>query len=426
MAMDKHYTLTYKGGLYTVPGNCLSIIGQATGCDVHVPNSSQYEDMVMAKIVPNRDAGGWHLVRLTTYYPIKVNGYDLNRVHYLNDGDVLEFPGRTFRFRIREGEQHVPSVTNIRGIGKMVWVIVAALIILAGVVGWQIYDIQHERITESMRSDIEMSLYTTTVDSLHLMRGDSIVDTYVYASSPVGTAFLTTDSLIVTARHCIQPWLNVFLPHEYSQIPHSVEWPVNKALFAETENQWTGSDLWRIESFLTFTDENGEAFALSSDDFKMNFDFDDIVELGDYYNAKFWRSISQRYSRVDMMLGDVAVAKAGKPGKIPLANKNEIEELLHNRGVKLTFVGHPESSVSGNRLDFKSDELRLPLQPLQNDSDRLFLISHEGGLTSGFSGGPVLVRDGTGFKAVGVISVVDDKNSNRSYSVPVSEVENIK
>lgn len=74
-------------------------------------------------------------------------------------------------------------------------------------------------------------------------------------------------------------------------------------------------------------------------------------------------------------------------------------------------------------LDFKSDELRLPMEEMAECPWRIFMIAHEGGLTPGFSGGPVIVRNGSGFKAVGVVSVVDAQNSNRSYSVPISELE---
>jgi len=258
---------------------------------------------------------------------------------------------------------------------------------------------------------------------LQLVYCDSIVDTYIYASSPIGTAFLTSDSLIVTARHCIQPWLNMVLPHEYASIPFMLEWPIEKALFAETENQLSGEDKWRIVSFITLTDEDGNSQSLSSDNFRMNFDSDDIVELGSYDEPKYWRSISHRYSRRDMMLGDIAVAKSDKAGNIALADKPELLKLLAHRGVKLTFAGHPESSVNGSLLDFKSDELRLPLEDMPECQGRIFLIAHEGGLTPGFSGGPVIVRDGSGFKAVGVVSVVDERNGNRSYSVPTSEIE---
>lgn len=421
--MDRHITITSRRGILSFPGNSPLTIGQMEGCDVLIRNHSKYEDVVFAKIMPTRDNGGWHIVKLSQYYPILINGNELNRVHYLQDGDVIEIKGHHFKFNIREGQQVAPAITHIHKAGKAVWGIIAAIFVILAFVAYQLYDNQRERITDAMKAEITASIFTTRVDSLQLTYCDSVVETYTYASSPIGTAFLTTDSLTVTARHCIQPWLNMALPHEYADIPKMTEWPIEKALLAETENQLSGEDKWRIISFITLTDEDGNSHSLSSDNFKMNYDADDIVELGSYYGPKYWRNISHRYSRRDMMLGDIAVAKSDKAGNIPIAHKSDLKKLLNHRGVKLTFVGHPESSVNGSLLDFKSDELRLPLEEMSESPGRIFMIAHEGGLTPGFSGGPVIVRDGSGFKAVGVVSVVDAQNGNRSYSVPTSEIE---
>lgn len=424
--MDRHFTIIYKGSILSFPGKSAVVIGQTPGCDVLLPNNTQYADVVFAKILPDWGGDGWHMVRCSGYFPIAINGSPLNRVHYLKDGDNIEVQGQHLRFNIREGEQATPSVTHIHKAGKAVWGIIAVICVILAFVGYQLFDNQRERITDAMKAEITASIYTTRVDSLQLTYCDSVVETYTYASSPIGTAFLTTDSLIVTARHCIQPWLNMVLPHEYANIPKMTEWPIEKALFAETENQFSGEDNWRIVSFLTLTDEKGNSHGLTSDDFNMNYDADDIVELGSYDEPKFWRSISHRYNRRDMMLGDIAVTKSDKAGNIPIANKSNLKKLLNQRGVKLTFVGHPESSVNGSLLDFKSDELRLPLEEMAESPGHIFMIAHEGGLTPGFSGGPVIVRDGSGFKAVGVVSVVDAQNGKRSYSVPTSEIELIE
>lgn len=424
--MDRHFTITYKQCILAFPGKSAVVIGQTPGCDVLLPNYSQYEDVVFAKISPNRDGDGWHIVKTSLHHSISVNGNRLNRVHYLNDGDVIEINSQHLRFNIREGEQTAPTVTHIHKAGKELWSIIAAICVVLAMVGYQLYDNQREHITDGMRAEITASILTTRVDSLQLLYRDSVVASYACESIPVGTAFVTTDSLIVTARHCIQPWLNMVVPTEYAKLPQMKEWPIEKALFAETENQLSGNDDWRIVSFLTLTDEAGYSLCLTSDAFKINRDADDIVELGSYYEPKYWRSISHRYSRRNMMLGDIAVAHYDRAGRIPLANKSELQNLLKHRGVKLTFAGHPKSSVNGSLLDFKTDELRLPLQEMAESPGRIFMITHEGGLTPGFSGGPVIVRDGAGFRAVGVISVVDAQNGNRAYSVPSSEIELIE
>lgn len=418
--MDKHFTLTGRNGIYTAGTNRVTVIGQKDGCDLKIINHSQYEDVIFAKIIPNRNGDGWHLVKVSTYYPILVNGIELNRVHFLQDGDNLEFPNAHFRFNIHDGEEFAPSVTHIHKNSKLSWFLAIAIVVIAIVVGYRIYDSQRDNLTESMKHQIEASLFTTRVDSLQLICGDSVIDSYAYASSPVGTAFLTSDSLLVTARHCIQPWLNQVSPEEYSKIPDMTDWPVEKVLFAETSNQLNDSIEYNIISYMTFTDENGDSFCISSIDFLINYDNDDIVELGTYSDTRYWRSISHRYTRRDMMLGDVVAAKFDKAGYIPLASSEDVRRLLAHRNVKLHFFGHPEAAVTGSSIDYKSDNLRVELS---EENGRISVLAHEGGLTPGFSGAPVIVRDGVGFKAVGVASVIDEKNQNRSYSVPSSEVE---
>lgn len=420
--MDKHYTLTGRRGIFVAVTDRTTIIGQMDGCDVKIINRTQYEDVIFAKIKPNKDDDGWHLIKATMHYPILVNGVEMNRVHYLQDGDNLEFPNATIRFNILDGKQNEPSVVHIHKNSLITWAILAMLVILAGIFGLQIYHTQRENLTAGMKAEIEASLFTTHVDSIQFVHGDSVIETYSYASSPVGTAFLTTDSLIVTARHCIQPWLNVVSPPDYAKIPSMTDWPIAKALFVETENQLNDNTEYRMVSYLTLTDEAGQSISISSDEFKMNYELDEIVELGSYDTPLYWRSISHRYTRQGMMLGDIAVAKTYKAGNITLAKANEMPE----HGSKLFFFGHPESGVNGNKLDCKTDELRLPIHQLEESPDHLFMLAHEGGLTPGFSGGPVIYRNSLGYKAVGVISVIDERNNARSYSVPTSEIKFLK
>ena len=176
---------------------------------------------------------------------------------------------------------------------------------------------------------------------------------------------------------------------------------------------------------MTLTDENGHQTVVSSDRFSLNTSNDDIVELGDYSTPFYWRSISHRYRRCDMMLGDIAATRFNRAGSIALADSTDLRRLLHE-GKRLTFFGYPVTGVNGARLEHCSDELRLPLSDLTEQPGRLMLLTHEGGLTPGYSGGPVIVRDRFGFRAVGIVSVVDDKRESRSYSVPSSEINTLK
>lgn len=420
--MDKHYTVSNRNGIYTAGSDCVTVVGQVAGCDIQIVNHTEYEDEILAKIIPNREKDGWHIVKVTGHWPILINGVEMNRVHYLADGDVIDFSNAHCVFNIKDGRQAEPTIVHIHKNSKKLWVLFAAIMILCVTVGWRIYSSGRYILADEQIAEIETSLFSTRVDSIQLLRGDSVIESYAYASSPIGTAFLTTDSLIVTARHCIQPWLNKVLPYEYASIPGNTEWPIKKALFVETENQLSGNDEYRLRAWLTLTDENDNSFTLTSDDFRINRDYDDIVELGTYDTPQYWRSISHRYHRTDMMLGDIAYAKSDRPGRIALASEEDIRKMLRQRRTKLYFFGHPESGIGNNSLDIRADELRMQGKELEGTREDVFMLAHDGDLTPGFSGGPAIMRSGSGFKAVGVISVTDERNGHLSYSVPTSEI----
>lgn len=423
-------TLRNKNQIFRAGSNAVVIVGQTSGCDLRIPNHTQYEDVVMAKIVPDVEANEWHIVRLTHYYPILINGIPMHRVHYLKDGDNIEFLDASYKFSLSEGDLAFPSLTYVGNSRKLIWGICAAFAVLAVVIGFLIFDRKSETLSSAQRTEIAESMYLLRVDSLHLMRGDTLVESYVYASAPTGSAFLTTDSLLVTARHCLQPWLNAVLPEDYATIPSLTDWPVSKALLAETQNQLNDSSDWRIVSFISLSSsadaENvRNTLTLTSDQFTIPTDHDEIIELGDYNSSYYWRSISHRYNREDMMLGDIAYAHFDRAGSIPLASEKEIRDNLMP-GTRLTFVGFPESSLGTPRLDFKTDELHHSLRDVNNMPGELFLLTHDGHLSHGFSGGPVLVRFGIGYKAVGIISLTDAKNDSRSYSVPTTRLQEKK
>lgn len=426
--MDKHYILTSSSCIFHGAGDRTAVIGSMEGCDFRLPDASSAFCPVVAKIKPDTDGRGWHIIRCSPTVAVFVNGEPIRRVCYLTDGDVIETGGNRFRFNeLREAnERH--SVIRIEHRSSPLTKLLAILVLAIAAVGaFLIYDYNRERITGSMAEEIASSMFMTRVDSIQLVdvASGKVLESFVYETPPVGSAFLTTDSLLVTARHCLQPWLNAVNPVDFGRLPTLSEWPIARALAVETANQISGTDSLRLRSFITLTDENGHQTAVSSDRFTLNTSDDDIVELGDYSTPLYWRSISHRYRRCDMMLGDIAATRFNRAGSIALADSADLRRLLRE-GKRLTFFGYPVTGVNGARLEHCSDELRLPLSDLTEQPGRLMLLSHEGGLTPGYSGGPVIVRDRFGFRAVGIVSVVDDKRESRSYSVPSSEINTLK
>ncbi len=420
--MDKHFTLTSGSNVFSSGSACDVLIGQNIGCDVRIENRTPYIDRPAAKISPDCGGEGWHIVRLSDM-DISINGEALKRIHYLADGDVIDFGGRDrYRFKIAEGHSAANSVTIVRRNGIYAWVLGFIAIAIAGTAAWYAGFANRGQLTESQLADAATSLLRTEVDSVCMWRGDSLLETYRLSAKAVGTAFVTTDSLIVTARHCVEPWLNSVRPEEISDIPDIDDRLVQMALAAETESQLYGDDAIRLVAYLTLTDSRGRKTHMRSTDFATNTLRDEIVELGDFATDLYWRSIAHRHGRADMMLGDVAVAKTDTAGLIALAKPKVLADKLKTH-TPLTFIGFPQSEHSGEDAEAETDRLRQPISHI--DDGAIFMLAHGGRLAPGYSGAPVLIRDGSGFAAVGIVSVLDAKNGHRSYSVPVTEIYSI-
>ena len=162
------------------------------------------------------------------------------------------------------------------------------------------------------------------------------------------------------------------------------------------------------------------------------------MAFGDYEHQYFWRSLKVRPHRTDMMLGDIAclplnmgvvgpLEQTNIPkGTIQLATKEDMLALCKKDGRALVILGSPDGSLEGQYIEKSKDELRQAVR-FADDGYPATVLSHNGEITPGFSGGPVLTKRGVfGWCAIGVISASDKKNDNRCYSVPVTEIERMK
>lgn len=417
-------------------------IGQTEACEARLLNQSPYEDVVFAVIEPNADGQGWRLIRISPYYELRVNGTPVTLVHYLHHGDRISMEGQRqeLLFQVRHDHlynQRAGAVAMTRPVSRklIVALVLLPLLLFGGLLAWQIASVRNDSLTDEMIADARTSIYKLRVDSIQLhhlsAEGDSLVGTFCYDDEVghgiVGTAFLTTDSLLVTARHCIEPWLNdpeILTLDDYSQLKSQ---PTRWALEAETYNQLAddGTEM-RLVTYCSLYQQDEVVTALGtvcSSDFQVNRDRDELIELGDFEHDYYWRSVAQRHQRRDMMLGDMAFLPYGKPGTIRLADSQNIGALT-KRGKHLLFMGYPESQ----KISFETEDDRVR-QPLAfSDEDHLPSedIAHNGDIGHGFSGGPVLVRDGGDFYAVGIVSVTDGTNDKRRYSVPVTEIERMR
>ena len=443
--------LNHSGDMLQNANNLLRI-GQTESCDVRLENNSQYEDAVMAVIEKRPNDKGWKLIRTSPFreHEVRVNGTPINYVHFLNDGDRIAFEGQRQElvFNIREDELYTSS--GIVPIGKssnrslIVWM----AFISVALIGFVYSYLNDSPISDRMIEKAKQSVFQIKVDSVQLVvyRGNS--DSVVLESTTVdnmfGTAFLTTDGMLVTARHCIEPWLNTDEKSGMDTVGGKHPKYVEMALKATTQNVIAeacgDSTRWKMVSFCSLRKaDQSDTVVLKpkSSDFITDNSRDNVLELGDYSHSYFWRSITVRPHCVDMMLGDFAyiphVEIPNYIGTIHLATKEDMRKLGRKPSRSINILGRTMSDTDQRKMKFESIETQL--NGMFDDVDFtddgypniVISITHNGAVKAGFSGGPVLTRQGL-FKwcAIGLVSVKDKNNDNRLYSVPITEIERME
>ncbi len=434
----------HKAGDRMVVNSDVVRIGQRDDCEIPLPNATQFEDALYA-FIKRRDEGGWTLVAASPFreHEVRVNGVAVTGACLLQQGDRLSFAGvqQELSFGLVEGDiQSAVGVTyQKKGFPKALAALLAVVPLLLCVllVGYIRNSQESKQLTDEMIAEARESVYQLTVDSvsLFLVTPSDTLLVRRCACGVSGSAFLTVDSLLVTARHCVEPWLNapdLELNDTALIEPAWVRW----ALKAETYNQLS-TDSSRLElvslcSMVQSGEQQDVIATFRSTDFTIDKSRDNIIEYGDFDHRYFWRSIAGRPRRVDMMLGDFAFMRVDTGllphpcGNLTLASREQLRAMNESANWVLTIFGFPESEYAGITSAEKSqDEMRHPLL-IDSDGYPSTLIGHNGQIGHGFSGGPVLWREGNKCFVVGLVSVTDRKNNNRTYSVPVTEIERVR
>lgn len=405
-------------------------IGQQECCDVRLENEGIYADEIFAQI---RASGkeSWQLVPISGFVACFVNGVPVTLVHHLQDGDRIHFSETEYEFLFEIRRDGHFSHTGVRHVSSLSFTarLLLALIpfILLGILSYSVIKSGREgRAREKALAAVRSSVLKISVDSVFYVRAISgssqIIRSFSYVQEEgkaiSGSAFLTRDSLLITARHCIEPWLNdksvlwsnLTLPN----FPTPVQW----ALEAETYNQTHAPDTtFQVVSKCTLAGGDDASRRLDicflSSDFIMDTSRDEIVEVGNFNQVYYWRSITGRFALRDMMLGDIAYVRYPQAGDIRLSPPEKLPEQLL-LGTNLVFMGYPEYQTIG--FEQSEGKVRKDYTPGE-------MIIHSGDLLHGYSGGPVLMVRGNMVWAVGVISVLDNSGGSRIYSVPVIEMK---
>lgn len=435
----KYYTLRYertdgqhKAGERIAASAETVRIGQQEDCDVRFANDTDFADETFAVIRPCKDTGGWQLVACSEFVITTVNGTAVRLVHYLDDGDRISFEGerQELLFNIHSDSKYNADggtvVVSAPVSRKLELAIFAILFILICIIGGYSYQIKNaDRQRTAVIDSMKQSVMQISVDSVYYVErsasGTRIIGTYSYEQaeehSISGTAFLTEDSLLITARHCIEPWLNDGTIMGANKPKDLKSLPTRWALEAETYNQThDGDTTYLVVSVCRlYRGEKATDYVATykSTDFSYDQSRDNIIEKGDFYNVYYWRSIQCGHTRRDMMLGDIASVKHCDKGRISIAKDDDMKGMLR-QGQRLDFIGYPSYIESG--MEPSEGEVKLEYH---NTGDEM--IAHNGGLKSGYSGAPALVVKGQSAYAVGVVSVTDE-GGDRIYSVPITEI----
>ena len=409
-------------------------IGERPDCDVAVTNDTGYADELYAVIKPAADGRGWVIVPASETVTTELNGLPVQLARRLHDSDRISFSGQgvdaRFVFNVHRDERFDGSERVLRLSARpsrsLVMAMVAVPVLICGLLAlYFVHQAGVDRHNEQVLADTRSSVLQLSVDSVfYIMNtpgGSEVLRTYSYVAveghAVSGTAFLTADSLLVTARHCIEPWLNDADAASASSMDEIASIPARWAIEAETYNQLNpGDTTFTVAALCTFaggaTATAGWGRSVLSTAFAVDDSRDEIVETGDYDTELYRRSIVRRGARTDMMLGDAAFIRTDSAGSIVVAPQAELPELAADRS-QVFFIGYPGYQERG--LETSEGVMRRQFAPGQ-------MLAHSGRLLHGYSGAPVLVIDGDRAVAVGIISVIDSSGGDRTYSVPINEL----
>lgn len=416
------------------------MIGQTVSCDVKLPESDDVAPQVFAVILPNERRDGWYLVKRTDTGTVEVNGQQVAVAQALNNGDLLTFSDGKSRtafcyelcedgeYHSKEGVVYLPKPHQEQTYWlTAAWSCVAVVIVLFA------FWMRHDNGGQGGNLDCtvyEHDVYQITTDSVFIVCDTlengvpckKVLKSAALEHPGLGTCFLTDEGLLVTARHCVEPWIVDHDEWDGQTLDEQTPIAVRMAVEVENWNRQGGQPRLEMASHCVVSFDDGfEHF--HSTDFHMNKTRDQVVCLGTDANPLFWRTIMPMGSNRDMELGDFAYTELHeKRGKISLASIEDLRlfEKQHNKNVAV--LGFPISDNANN-------EMVSVVYGNSQHVDFADSLSTQGCLKmsasigDGNSGGPVFAYVGDSIKAIGIVSKGDGVGTYTTFwAVPTSEI----
>lgn len=427
----KHYiSLKFKGGnAYHQSAKRLKLtertinIGETADCDVRYETDCEQPEYY-ASIIRNEDGKSWRIVKRSQHVDVSLAGKgSIGYAHLLADGDIIQIDNQAMSLVFHshyddlydaEDQQSAWqwTVTGILGL-------VAIIAVVLGIGNKQ------EVISIEDVEPLEESIYLIKVDSVRRL---SAVDGKITVvpptkilegDAPTGTAFITTDGKLISARHCVEYWIgaNLDLTTKVNSLDDDdiVRW----AIETETFNQTHDVDSAMLQVFFSFYDFMGNkkySFDTTDKRVHINRENDGVFLLADFSQDSYWRTIKPYFTDRKMELGDILwIDSLKEKGKVKIASINQMEKV--KSGTKLMICGYPQTGIGDKRMVSTEGTIR---RPVSSNTENLFFESN---INHGFSGGPVLMKDDNELVVIGVVSRVDSISSGLyKWAVPITEV----
>ena len=435
MKEKKYYiSLKLKGdNAYHKRGQCLKLtekivnIGETPDCDVRYETDCLQPEYY-ASIIKNEDGRSWRIVKRSQHIDVGIVGKgSIGYAHLLANGDIIQIEGQEMtlifhsHYDDRYDEDNRQNIWQWAVAGLLAMAVIVALVL--GVANKQ------ESISVEDVEPLEESVCLVKVDSvrrLYVVDGKITVvppTKILEGDAPTGTAFLTTDGKLVTARHCVEYWIgtNLDLTTKVSRLDDNdiVRW----AIETETFNQTNDGDSAMLQVFFSFYDFMGNkkySFSTTDKRVHINTENDGVFLMGDFSQESYWRTIKPYFTDRKMELGDILwIDSLNEVGKVKMGSISQMDKV--KSGTKLMICGYPQTGIGDKRMVSTEGTIR---RHASGNTENLFFESN---INHGFSGGPVLMKDGNEVVAIGVVSRVDSiSNGLYKWAVPITEVNSEK
>lgn len=433
-----YYRLTYhlNGVKETVLcGNCPLDIGQTAACGIQLPEDSETEPQIFATIVPHIKGKEWYVVRRSDFADIFLNGSPLDIAAPLSGGDRLTLGGTEIQFRTFSDNRYTDTdgIVNerrnsLRGTLLISFALAAVAVAVAAVALFASGG--GDQLAHANLDRYNASLFRITVDSVSLVK-DTVIDglpqtvvvsTVETVGKHAGTCFLTEDGYFVTARHCVEPWIN---DEGWKDVNAGSDMsPALKlATFAETENRINGDRRYRVCSHCVVSNRSGRHEYLSTD-FLMDKSRDKIIKLGTDSRPMYWRTITPMATCREMELGDFAYIKCSDlNGAFSLADVETMRRFDRQADKDIAVLGFPTNDNGTNETATRANGNSQHLEYDEASGHLLGCIQMSAPINRGNSGGPVLAKVGRKIVVVGIVSKADEHATQGTFwAVPATEV----